>query len=140
MDYACLGRPFIGHLHSADASAGVAIPIREQGNETDYTLLDNEYLEITDVIFVSAPGGDCFVHTGTAADATPDDHKTVLRATVGTNGGAARGADFKFVAIPGDTLFMVAPGGVVDVHVKGHIRAVGSGERASWKHSLVPGV
>ena len=117
-----IGRPFTGRLHSANASAGVEVPIREDGATAAYTLKAHEYLEVTDVTIVSVAGGDVFAHFGAAADTTPTDPVTIIRGTVAANGGVARGSDFKHIGANGALVFAVAPNGVVDVAIQGVIR------------------
>lgn len=135
------GEPVALILNNATASAGVEVPIYNLGSITARTLRADEYIEIDDVLLVSAPGGDIFVHFGAAADTTPLAASTIARGTVAATGGVGRGSDFRAVGLPGEKVFVVAPTGVVDVHLVGRIRRMGvNAARRSYHESSVPGV
>lgn len=131
------GEPVTLVLHSADASAGVEVPIFSQGSVTARTLAENEYLVISDVLIVAAAGGDAFVHFGTTADTTPDDAKTIARGTVAATGGLGRGSDFVATGLRQEKVFAVAPAGVIDVHLTGSIHNISDGKRPNWRESTV---
>jgi len=131
------GEPVSLILHSADASAGVVVPIFNQGSVTPRVLAENEYLVIHDVLIVAAAGGDAFVHFGTVADTTPDDAKTIARGTVAVTGGLGRGSDFTATGLRAELVFAVSPVGVIDVHLTGSIHNTSDGKRPDWRESTV---
>lgn len=132
------GRPFEGEVRSTDASSGVAVPIYEPGKTTALTIAADEYLEVNFVHLVTAAGGDSYLLIG--ADATIGTAEAVIRGTYAANGGFAGHLDQPKVGAPGETLWVVAPVGVVDVQVRGTIRKVDNqGTRPSWRESQVPG-
>lgn len=131
-----VGRPFLAHLHSANASLGEAIPIYENGSDTAYTLGDDEFLEIHSVAVVTVPGGDVMVFVG--ADATPGAGEYLLRGTFAANGGMVHPLDPPVAGDRAETLWVDAPNGVVDVTVVGTIRKSGEAiGRPTWKESGV---
>lgn len=127
------GRPFQAHLHSSDASAGVAIPLYPSGETTSHTVADDEYLEVHSFEFVSEAGGDCFANVGSAAAATAS--QIIFRGTFAANGGIANGQIEPAWAAPGlgGSLWVTAPVGVVDIVIRGTIRGGSTGTRPSWK-------
>lgn len=129
----CQGSPFKAHVHSTDASSGVAVPIYRNGEDSVYTLADNEYLEVHSINLITAAGGDCYVNIGDAS--AVDAGEIVVRGTYAVNGGVAQTPITPpVVGQKGHTLWVHAPVGVVDVTVNGTIRAEGTaGVRPSWR-------
>lgn len=131
------GDPIKGIVHSTDASAGVEIPIYNQGTTTARTLKSYEYIEIHSVVAVSVPGGDLRVIL--SADATLDTGETVIRGTVTPNGGIVQ-SKLLSTGVNGAKAFVIAPAGVVDVEFNGVVRnGTTPGVRPDWKESLIPG-
>lgn len=130
-----VGTPFEAEVNSADASAGVAIPIYLSGSDTStaYTLASNEYLEITWIELITVAGGDSYVLVG--ADATIGTNEAVVRGTFAANGGFAGEISPPKVGVVGGTLWVVAPAGVVDVKVQGFIRRRDTSTRPTWKEA-----
>lgn len=132
------GTPFEAEVRSADASSGVAVPIYNPGNTTALTLGADEYLEVTFVHLVTVAGEDAYVLIG--SDATIGTAEAIVRGTYAANGGFAGELGQPKVGAPGETLWVVAPAGVVDVQIRGTIRKVDNqGTRPSWRESQVPG-
>jgi hypothetical protein len=132
------GDPVKGVLHSADASAGVEIPMYSRGTETVRTVAANEYLEIDSIELVTAPGGDCYVLIG--PDASLGTGETIVRGTYAVTGGVSE-PNVRRAGNVGEKPFVVAPAGVVDVAFTGRImKGQTQGQRPSWKESMVPGV
>lgn len=130
------GEPIHGELHSTDAHSGVSIPVYNQGSLTARTLAAYEYLEITSLEIVSAAGGDIQVFSGTSG--SPSAGQMILRGTVAANGGLAM-SRMRYTGRIGETLWVVAPAGVVDVLVSGAVRQESVPGRAPYQQSLVPG-
>lgn len=128
------GEPIHGILHSTDASSGVAVPIFKLGSVSAYTLEAHEYIEITAIEIVTVAGGDCYVLIGD--DATLGTGETVVRGTFAANGGIARD-DICHAGKAGQSAYLVAPVGVVDVKFAGVIRREGDNTsvRPGWKES-----
>jgi len=133
-----IGEPFEGEVHSTNASSGVAVPIYNPGKPTARVLASNEYLVVTHAQLVVAAGGDAYILIG--ADATLGTNEVVTRGTFAVNGGTSGQLERPKTGLPGNTLWVVAPSGVVDVQVKGYIRKVdNAGTRPSWRESQVLG-
>lgn len=115
------GEEISGHLHSTNASSGVAIPMYLDGSSTLRVLAADEYLTITDYSIVSAAGGDVSFHVGATA-ATPGAGETVARGTVAANGGLAHNFIRTGRTPPkGGTPYLKAPSGDVDIVFTGRI-------------------
>jgi len=127
------GRPFVGRIHSADASGGVAIPLFEAGSSDQYTLKENEYLVVSEIHIVSAAGGDTYVNTGSGAATT--NSSIVFRGTLAANALVFNGEYEPCWQSPdlGGPLYLTAPAGVVDVVVLGTIHVASDGKNLSWK-------
>ena len=130
------GEPVRGILHSTDASAGVAIPIFNQGSVIQRTIGSDEYLEIHSIRLVTVAGGDCYVLIG--PDATLGTGETVVRGTFAANSGLSASI-LLHTGRPSWNPFLVAPVGVVDVEFTGVIRRADHLGRAAYQASLVPG-
>lgn len=126
------GEPIHGILHSTDASSGVAIPIFKEGSVTAYTLAANEYIEIRSIELITVAGGDCYVLIG--GDATLGTGETVTRGTFAANGGIVRDK-IRHAGSFGQSAYVVAPAGVVDVRFNGVIRKEGDNTNTypSWQ-------
>jgi len=131
------GEPIKGHVHSADASSGVAVPFFNQGSKTARTLAENEYLEIHTCDLITVAGGDCYVIVG--PDASVAAGEVVIRGTFAANGGEEKSHTLH-VGKDGETVWVTAPAGVVDVTFTGVVRRAESNvPRPVWRESLVPG-
>lgn len=129
------GRPFFGHVHSTDAHLGVVIPLYESGSGAAYTLQSDEYLEIYTVHMVTAAGGDCSINIGDGASATDVD-ELVIRGTYAANGGVSQILLPPFAGQTAALPYIIAPAGVVDVHIYGTIRQAGDlTSRPGWRQS-----
>lgn len=112
-----------GVLNSADASAGIVVPMYIAGSDVVRTMANGEFLDIDSCSIVTTPGGDCFVYFSKAA--AQGTGKTILRGTFAANGGLSKdfnrsprsGAD-------GEGVWCDAIAGVVDVLFTGRIRKV----------------
>lgn len=133
-----VGHPFTGILHSTNASAGAVVPLFLDGSASAYTLKANEYVEVQDVEFVAAAGGDIFLHFKTTAGNSPATGKTIARGTVAANGGIVTSRGLAAVGDLQEQVIAVAPAGVVDVILKGTVRE-GRTEvldgRPSWREA-----
>jgi len=127
------GSPFRAHVHSTDASSGVAVPLYKNGSASVYTLSDTEYLEVHSVDVVTLAGGDCYVNVGPTSGTDADE--IVVRGTFAANGGISKtGITPAFAGKAAGTPFIVAPAGVVDVVIHGTIReATLSGVQPSYQ-------
>lgn len=130
------GRPFRAAVNSADASAGIAIPIYLDGSNTAYTLKSDEYLKISTIKMVTTPGGDVFVFIG--ADGTPAVGEYIDRGTYAANGGLAHNIVPPQSGRLGHTIWVDAPIGVVDVLISGEIHVMGDDTtvRPTWQADL----
>jgi hypothetical protein len=132
------GRPFEAHVHSTDASSGVAIPIFEPGGVTAITLASDEYLTAVWAKLVTVVSGDAHIFIG--ADATLGTGEVVVRGTYAANGGFAGNLDIPKVGLVAGTLWVIAPAGVVDAFVHGTIRKVdNTGAKPSWREAELGG-
>jgi hypothetical protein len=109
-----------GEVHTDDASGGVVALLYRAGSLTARTLAADEFLTITDIQVVSAPGGDIMAFLG--ADGTPGAGEYVLRGTVAATGGIAK----SFIVTPrtgaaGHNLYIKGPAGDMDVTFTGRI-------------------
>lgn len=126
------GTPVRGEVDSADASSGVAFTLYEEGSLTSRTLGDDEYLEIYHVAFVTAAGGDVYVHVG--PDVTIGSGETVLRGEFAANGGMTSNLNPPFAGQAGHLAYLTAPAGNVDGQIRGTIRRAATGTtKPSWK-------
>jgi hypothetical protein len=116
------GRPFHGVLASADASAGVAIPLFIPGSTNAASVGSDERLIIVDYHLVAAAGGACAIY---AAD-TAVSAFTVAAGTVAANGGFAGSKMCPVFGNKGAGAFAVAPAGVLKVVIEGLIIKVGA--------------
>jgi len=114
------GAAFHAEVHTANASAGIAVPIYLSGLTTAYTLSANEYLEVWFAALVAASGGDGLLYTGT--NNTPVTGSTILRGTFVANGGITLRFKPPHVGKAGETLWVQSPVGVTDVVIKGVVR------------------
>lgn len=123
-----MGEPFVGEVHTSDASSGVSIPIRKTGTEDTYTLASNEYLSVHHIALVSENTGDAQVALGA---------RTVVRGTFAANGGLEQSLRPPVLGQVGDTLEVTAPTGDVDVLVQGTIRRRGDNTdaRPAWREN-----
>ncbi len=130
------GEPVFGILHSADASAGVVVPLYKQGSRTAYTIKVDEYIEVHSIELISAAGGDCRAYFGT--NGTPATASDILRGTVGTTSGELKSIIMRtgFIA---ENVWCIAPAGVVDLIFNGTIRSTGNINPRKGRESLVPG-
>lgn len=134
----CEGAPFVGILHSTDASGGAAIPIFKAGSLTAHTLDLEEYLEIHSIQVVAAATGDTHIFIG--PDSTPGTGETVLRGDFAANGGLERAIKPVFAGQVNQGLWAIAPAGNFDVVVNGTIRNGGNPAaraRPSWREDLM---
>lgn len=126
------GDPIHGHLHSADASSGVAVPIFKDGSLTPYTLADGEYICVSSFELNTAPGGDCTLFI--SPDTTADTGEVVSRGTYAANGGIDR-EHIMFAGQPDASVHVIAPAGVVDVSFTGYVKRTGTLKNPSFKAS-----
>lgn len=132
--HSMLGDPIHGELHTADASAGVQVPIYTMGSLTARTLQPYEYIEIHALEIVSAPGGDLALFINTVNTLLAGT--VVVRATSGTTGGLVMSRMY-YEGINGGLPFVIAPVGVTDVLFLGTIRnAKTQGVRPNWRDRL----
>lgn len=115
------GEPVHFELHSTDASSGVVVPMYTAGTETARTLASTEFLTVEQTLTVSAAGGDVRLYFGTSG--TPATGSMAARGTVAANGGFVfpqPGCSIRR-GVKGDSLWIVAPAGAVDVSGVGFI-------------------
>lgn len=135
-----LGEPITGILHSADAHAGVQVPIYQNGSETAYTLLASDFIEIHSIRIQTAAGGDTFLTVDSAYNATPTAGTTVLRGTTPANGDLLL-EKMTFEGISGGLPWITSPAGVIDVQFYGTLRHTTQVGRPSWReHYQQPNV
>jgi len=125
------GEPFRGVLHSVDASTAEPLILFKDGSTTAFTLEANEYLEVHSVQIVSAAGGDVRLFTG--PDNTPGTGEDLNRGTFTTNGGIVQELEPTHSGNVGESLFLQAPIGVVDVIVRGGVRRGDGTTNPSWQ-------
>ena len=135
------GEPIRGHVHSADASSGVEIPIFNQGSLVARTLLADEYIEIDQLELITVAGGDCVVFLDADDGNDNDTGEVATRGTFSANGGIEKGHNAPIlVGIAGAKPHVIAPAGVVDVTFTGRIRkGNGTLHRPSWRETQTPG-
>jgi hypothetical protein len=115
-------RPFHGVLASADASAGVAVPIFVPGSTTSATVGADERLIVVDYHLISAAGGACAIYAANTAAV----EFTVARGTVAANGGFAGSKMCPVFGKKAESLFVVAAAGVINVVIEGLIIKAGA--------------
>lgn len=113
-----------GEINSADASAGVEIPIYDAGKTTARTLQETETLVITDIQLVTAAGGDCSVILDADDDNALDEGETVVRGDLPANGSIEMSFGCGRFGAPGAKPHVIAPTGVVDVVFTGYVKKV----------------
>lgn len=105
-----------GEVSSADASAGVALTLYESGSTTARTLKATETLVLTDVLLVSATGGDVKLVADTDAAG-----RRIVKGTVAANGGISMSLYTPHYCPVGVVPKVIAPAGQVDCCVQGFI-------------------
>ncbi len=110
-------------LNSADASAGLAVPIYDPGSIAARVLRTHETLVITDVLFAAAAGGDIRFFFNRNGDQTLTAGMTIGRITAAANGGLQFNFDGTHRYGPqGIGLAIIAPAGVVDILGTGYVK------------------
>jgi hypothetical protein len=109
------GEEFHAEVSSADASGTVTLNYFSPGGDP-ITVPVGGHLLITDLNFVSAPGGA--ISIGAWNGSNP---MFMFKGTVVANGGVSRQWNVPFMVPAGWTLKVVAPSGQVDVQVEGAI-------------------
>lgn len=131
------GEPIHGELHSADASAGVALLLYKSGSLAAYTLGVDEYIEIHSIDVVSAAGGDTVLYF--SADGTVVAGGVIVRGTLAVNSGIVM-SRMNAAGTIGKNVYVKTPMGAADANFIGVIkRATANDSRPSWRESLVPG-
>jgi hypothetical protein len=118
MSLSAFGDPVHGEVISADASgAGVAVTLYPGGSLTARTLASNEFLTITDVIFISTAGGVYDLIFGTSAGAG----KHIVKGDADALGGLAHHFETPIAGPVGVTPLLIAAAGQVDLVITGYI-------------------
>ena len=136
------GEPVHGEKVSTDASAGVAIPIYNEGSTTARTLGADEYIEVHEVQVSSVAAGLTIVSFGaTNPGSSPTAGNRVVSAALPING-SIQMSHVHAVGPVGATLWLTAPAGDSShVTLKATIRsATANNSRPKWMESLTPGV
>ena len=113
-----------GELTSADASAGADLSIYRAGETSALTLTD-EFVCITDIQVVSAPGGAVAVwFDNDGGDGTaPSAGETIVRGTVAANGGIVMNFDnIPRMGARGANVRAAAPAGQLDIIFTGYLK------------------
>lgn len=118
------GEAVRGDLHTADASAGVEIPLFTEDGTARAIATDEQFL-CDSLNVVSSSGGDVRVFADYNNDNVPDGGETLFRGTVAANGGAVVNFDRNTPQLPAGTKpHALAPAGDLDVQLRGRILKV----------------
>lgn len=110
------GEAFHAEVSSTDASGGIAITLYKAGSTTAYTLLSTEYVDVTDIIFISTAGG---VYALTM-DVNSAGH-WIAKGNAAALGGLAHHFETPVSCPIGITPKLFAAAGQVDLIVTGYI-------------------
>lgn len=111
------GEQVFGVAHSTDATV-TEIVLYKMADDTQRVIQSDETLKISDVMLVSAVGGDCAIQFGNAAISAP---KTVVRGTFDTNGGIGTDFDVARQGMAGEKPYLRGSAGVNDAVIHGVI-------------------
>ena len=118
MSWSAQGDPVKGEIVSADASgAGVAVTWYPAGSATARVLASDEYLAITDILFISTAGGVYDLIFGTTTGAG----KHIAKGNAAALGGLAHHFETPAVGPKGVNALLIAAAGQVDLIVQGYI-------------------
>jgi hypothetical protein len=117
MAFNAVGDPVHGEVVSTDASgAGVAVTWYPAGSVTARTLAADEYLAITDVLFISTAGGVYDLVFGAVGDG-----KHIVKGNAAVLGGIAHHFETPVVGMKGVNALLIAAAGQVDLVLQGFI-------------------
>ena len=115
--WSAVGDPVHGEIISTDASgAGVAVTWYPSGSTTARTLASDEYLAITDVLFISTAGGVYDLVFGAVGGG-----KHIAKGNAAALGGLAHHFETPVVGVKGVNALLIAEAGQVDLIVQGYI-------------------
>ena len=110
------GDPIHGEVSSADASGGVAFTLYPAGSVTARTLASNEFVVITDIIFIATVGGAYALVA--AADSAG---RRIAKGIADAKGGLAHHFETPRTCPVGVTPKLIAAAGQVDCIITGYI-------------------
>jgi hypothetical protein len=110
------GDPIHLEVDSADSSAGTAFTIYKAGSTAAYTLTATEYIDVSDIIFISTAGGTFSIVANSDAGG-----KRIAKGSVDAKGGLAHHFETPYTCPIGVTPKLFAAAGQVTCVLQGFV-------------------